>query len=153
MDLSLESSLSGPAQAAHVSKPQLEWMCLTWYISDTLWISQQLLCHVTSVIRLVPVGFLFDFDCDSSDIQHFSDWFKPVPLGNLWTIKEDFCKSHRFCESFYPGHAIYDMFQDWFVFDSLKITDPSQGVWLTGDLTNHDAESAFFVWQANQRGE
>ncbi len=24
--------------------------------------------------------------------------------------------------------------------------DPLQGVWLTGDLTNHNVESAIFIW-------
>ncbi len=35
----------------------------------------------------------------------------------------------------------------------LNLIDPSQGVWLTGDLTNHNAESAIFVQQTNQTGE
>ncbi len=33
-----------------------------------------------------------------------------------------------------------------------KQGDPSQGIWLTGDLTNHNTESAF-VWQTNQTGQ
>ncbi len=35
----------------------------------------------------------------------------------------------------------------------LYLIDLSQGVWLTGDLTNHNAESAIFVQQTNQTGD
>ncbi len=33
------------------------------------------------------------------------------------------------------------------------LQNPSQGIWLTGDLTNHNAESAILVPQTNQTGE